>query len=86
MIQFTDHAERKIKQRNLKKAWIRKVVENPEYVVKSYGNRRVAYRKIGKLYLATVFVKEKNNLVVLTAHWDKAFKPDKIKREEGNRK
>lgn len=75
MIEFTHHAERKIKQRDLKKAWVRETLRNPEFTVSSYGDRRIAYKKIGKLYLAVVFVKEDRNLVVLTAHWEKRFKP-----------
>lgn len=75
MIEFTLHAGRKIKQRNLRKAWIREALKKPEFVIPSYGNRKIAYKKIGKLYLAVVFVKENKNLVVVTAHWEKGFKP-----------
>lgn len=77
MIEFTRHANRKIKQRNLKKAWVRETLKNSEFVIPSYGERKVAYKKIGKLYLAVVFVEEDKNLVVLTAHWEKGFKPTK---------
>jgi len=75
MIEFTHHAERKIKQRNLKKAWVRETLKSAEFVIPSYGERRIAYKRIGKLYLAVVFVKEEKNLVVITAHWEKGFKP-----------
>ena len=77
MIEFTDHAQRKIVQRNLKKSWINETLNKPEYSYTSYANREIAYKKIGKLYLAVVFVREKGNMVVLTAHWDKNFKPEK---------
>ena len=77
MVEFTDHALRKMAQRNLTKAWVKEVLENPEYIYPSYQNREIAYRKIGKLYLAVVFVREEENVVVLTAHWDKEFKPNK---------
>ncbi len=77
MIEFTDHASRKMAQRNLKKAWIKETLEKPEYIYPSYQNREIAYRKIGKLYLAVVFIREEENLVVLTSHWDNEFKPKK---------
>lgn len=77
MIEFTLHANRKIKQRSLKKAWIRATLEKPEFLVPSYGDRKIAYKKIGKLYLAVIFIEEENNLIVITAHWEKGFKPDK---------
>ena len=77
MIEFTSHALRKITQRNLKKAWVRETIKNPEYVLSSYGNREIAYKKKGKLYLAVIFVREEGNLIVLTTYWDKRFKPPK---------
>lgn len=77
MIEFTDHANRKIKQRNLKKTWIRETLKKPEFVIPSYGERKVAYKKIGKLYLAVIFIEEDKNLIVLTTHWEKEFKPPK---------
>lgn len=77
MIEFTLHAERKISQRQLKKKWIREVLKKPEFVIKSYNERKIAYKKIEKMYLAVVFVEEDNNLIVLTSHWEKAFKPIK---------
>lgn len=64
-------------QRNLKKAWVTETLDKPEYTYPSHQNREIAYRKIGKLYLAVVFIREANNLIVLTAHWDKSFKPKK---------
>lgn len=77
MIEFTLHAERKISQRQLKKKWIREVLKKSEFVIKSHGGRKIAYKKIEKMYLAVVFVKEGKNLIVLTSHWEKAFKPVK---------
>lgn len=77
MIEFTDHALRKMVQRNLKKAWVKETVNKPEYIYPSYQNREIAYKKIGKLYLAVAFVRERKDAMVLTAHWDKSFKPKK---------
>lgn len=77
MIEFTDHAIRKMAQRNLKQAWVKETLNKPEYTYPSYQNREIAYRKIGKLYLVVVFIREEESLVVLTAHWDKGFKPKK---------
>ena len=77
MIEFTDHALRKIVQRNLKKAWVKETLDKPEYIYPSYQNREIAYRKIGKLYLAVVFIREGKDMIILTAYWDKSFKPKK---------
>lgn len=74
MIIFTNHAKRKIAQRKLKKTWVEKTTKNPEFVRKGYGNRKLAYRKIGKMYLKVVFVEEEADLIVLTAHFEKGVK------------
>lgn len=77
MIEYTDLAERKIKQRQLKKKWIEITLQTPEYVHQSYSNRKIAYKKVNKLYLAVIFVKENRRIVIITAHWEKSFKPSK---------
>lgn len=77
MIELTHHAQRKIRQRDLRKAWVQETLRNPEFTVSSYRDRKIAYKRIGKLYLAVVFVEEEKNLVVITAHWEEGFKPPK---------
>lgn len=77
MVEFTDHAVRKIEQRGLSKAKILTVLAKPEYVYPSYSGRMIAYRKIGKLYLAVIYKTEFENTIVLTAHWEKGFRPKK---------
>ena len=77
MIEFSDHALRKMAQRKLKKAWIQKALMDPAHIIPGYANRKVAYKKIGTLYLAVVFVKQEKKLIVLTAHWEKNFRPPK---------
>lgn len=74
-VEYSEHARRKILQRSIKKTWIEKTVQSPEYVIKSYGNREIAYKKIGKLHLAVVFIKEEGKTVIITTHWEKGFKP-----------
>ena len=74
IVEITNHARRKIKQRNLREDWVRKTVEKPDFVRKSYGNRQLAYRRIGKLYLKVVFVQEGQTIVVLTSHFEKGVK------------
>ena len=77
MIEFTGHADRKIKQRNLKKALVKETLNKPDYVLPGYSNREISYKKIVKLYLAVVFVREEDKIIVLTAYWDKSFKSKK---------
>lgn len=36
LFEFTDHAKRKIKQRNLEEKWVKETILNPEFVKGSY--------------------------------------------------
>ena len=78
MIEFSDHALRKIEQRHLKKEWVLQVLDKPDQQKESYGSRVIAYRKIGKLYLTVVYKKEKTMVTIITAHWEKGF----VKKKE----
>ena len=73
MIELSDHAVRKMEQRHLKKEWVLQVLDKPDEQRESYGDRIIAYRKIGKLYLAVVYKKEGTQITVITAHWEKGF-------------
>ncbi len=74
MIVLSDHALRKMEQRRLKKEWVLSALDTPDHGTPGYENRMIAYKKIEKLYLAVIYVKEDGNIVVITAHWEKGFK------------
>lgn len=69
MLTLPDHAKLKMRQRNLSEQMVREVLENPDRVFPSYGNRLIAEKNLGKLNLRVVFVKEGNTTVVITVHW-----------------
>lgn len=74
LIEFTNHANRKIKQRNLKEKWVKETIFKSEFVKSSYQNRQLAFKRYGKLYLKVVFVKKNDKIIVLTAHFEKGIK------------
>ena len=67
-IVFTKHAILKLEQRKLLREKVTSVLVNPEFIRPSYGNREVAYGRVGKNYLAVIFKKEKDKTIVITAH------------------
>ena len=71
---FSDHAEIKIKQRNLSKDLINKTIIVPDFIVPSCANRERAYKKFGKNYLEVVFIKENETVIIITAHWVEKIK------------
>lgn len=75
MITFTEHSSLKLNQRGIEKSVVIKAVRKPDYQFSSYGDRKIAYKKFGKLYLKVVYREEKEDTIVITQHWDKRFKP-----------
>ena len=72
---FSKHSLLKLGQRNISEQKVMGAIRNPDYVFPSYGDRKVAYKKFGKLYLKVIFKREKGNILIITQHWDEAFKP-----------
>ena len=52
-------------------------MERPDYILPSYADRMRAYKKFGKLYLKVVFRRERDDIVVITQHWEEKFQPPK---------
>jgi len=72
---FSKHSLLKLGQRNISEQKVIDTVRNPDYIFPSYADRRIAYKNFGKLYLKVIFKREKGNTVIITQHWDEAFKP-----------
>ena len=70
---FSAHSLLKLKQRNIIKQKIIQTVKNPDVVLLSLLNRKMAYKKFGKLYLKVVFIKESDIIVIITQYWDEQF-------------
>ena len=77
MIIFSDHALLKLKQRNIPKSFVKDTLISPDYIFTAHSKRRVIYKRFEKLYLKVIFIKEGNNLFVITAYWEE--KPKLIK-------
>ena len=77
MIIFTNHALLKLKQRRISKEAVRKTLKSPDYKTPSYSGRILAYKKFDRVYLKVVYKIEKDNIIVITQHWEE--KPKLIK-------
>ena len=66
---FSNHSEIKIEQRKLSKELIKKTIIESDFIIPSHNNRERAYKKFGKNYLEVVFIKEKELIIIITAHW-----------------
>ena len=71
MIVFTEHSLLKLKQRNILKSLVTKVLKNPDHISKSHSNRKVCYKKIGQLYLKVIYKEEVEDIIVITQYFIK---------------
>lgn len=56
---FSNHSLLKLKQRNISKQKIIQAIKKPNAIFPSLSNRKLAYKKFGKLYLKVVFIEKK---------------------------
>lgn len=74
MIIFSDHALLKLEQRKMEKELVITALKSPDLTKPSYGDRQIAYKRFGKLYLKVIYRKEGDNLIIITQHWTDKMK------------
>jgi hypothetical protein len=71
MIQYDEHAEFQIGRRGIDKAWIEKVIRNPD-VVETQGSRRSYFKCLpGRHIMLRVVTAETDPEYVITAYFDR---------------
>jgi hypothetical protein len=71
-IKFSKHAERQLKERNIKRELVQGTLENPEQIVTAGKNRKIAqriYQRQGRDFLLRVVFSEQGNPEVITMYW-----------------
>jgi mRNA-degrading endonuclease RelE of RelBE toxin-antitoxin system len=71
-MKFSRHAERQLKERNIKPELVQETLENPEQVVAAGKNRKIAqrtYRRQGSDFLLRVVYSEKDEPEIVTMYW-----------------
>ena len=66
---FSDHAVLKMQQRKLSRSSVVATIRNPDHSEHTYSGREALYKKFRKRSLKVVIVRERNHIVVVTAHW-----------------
>ena len=74
---FSKHSLIKLGHRSISQEKTIQALQYPDYIFPSYSGRKTAYKKFGKIYLKVIFKREKGDIIVITQHWDKEFKPPK---------
>ena len=76
-IVFSKHSLLQLEHRNISREKVIQALQSPDYILPSYSDRKTAYKKFGRIYLKVIFKRDKCDIMVITQHWDKEFKPPK---------
>jgi hypothetical protein len=71
-IKFSKHAERQLKERNIKPELVRETLENPQQIVTAGKNRKIAqriYQRQGRDFLLRVVFSEQGKPEIITMYW-----------------
>ena len=71
-IRFSRHAERQLKERNIRPELVQGTLENPEQIVAAGKNRKIAqrtYQRQGRDFLLRVVYTEQGKPEIVTMYW-----------------
>ena len=71
-IEFSKHAQRQLRERNIDPELVRETVANPERIVAAGKNRKIAqrtYRRHGRDFLLRVVFSEQGRPQIITMYW-----------------
>lgn len=68
-LKFTNHAQYRIRERDISIEWLKEAINNPDYHKKSFGDKITVRKKFTKVTLEVVYFKDKNEFVVVTAYY-----------------
>jgi len=70
-IEYTKHAEEKIKERNIDKINIKKALANPDKSLGSINGTKIIHKINNKRLLRVIYRDEENRYLVITAYYTK---------------
>ena len=71
-IKFSKHAERQLRERNIKPELVQETLENPEQIVTAGRKRKIVqrtYQRQGRDFLLRVVFSEQGNPEIVTMYW-----------------
>ena len=67
-VRFTKPAQDRLPQREINKETVLFVLEKPDYVKKTFGDRHIAVKKIGETRWNVVYIEQTDALKVITVY------------------
>ena len=68
---YSRHAEEKIKERRIDKEIVESTLLDPEEIIHSRDNIKIAYKIVGNKLLRVIFKEEKDIWIIITAYLTK---------------
>ena len=68
---YSRHAEEKIKERRIDKEIVESALLDPEEIIHSRDNIKIAYKIVGNKLLRVIFKEEKDIWIIITAYLTK---------------
>jgi hypothetical protein len=69
VIEYSDHAEKRVNLRNIKKSQVIKTIKFPDNKVGSFKGRIVVNKKFFKQTLEIVYVEENSKIIIITLYY-----------------
>ena len=69
-IKFSVHAKMRMLQRGINIETVNSIITNPIYTLDSFDNRKIAVKRIGDKLWHVVFMREGNNIKVVTVYYE----------------
>ena len=63
------HVRERMLQRGINEETVKDIIRNPDYVRTSFEGRKIATKKLNKIW-HVIFIEEKNNLMVISVYFD----------------
>ncbi|PWB50031.1 MAG: hypothetical protein C3F06_13075 [Candidatus Methanoperedenaceae archaeon] len=67
-MKITNHALLRMRQRGIDENSVASAISNPDEIIDSFGNRKLARKTIGDKTIEVVFIKE-DDITVITVYW-----------------
>lgn len=75
-IKILNHARRRMQTYNVSEELVREAIDRPDSELESYGNRRIAQKKLGRYVLRIIYEYEGEEKIVVTVYKARAERYD----------
>ena len=69
LVVFSKHVRERMLQRGVNEETVKDIVKNPDYIKTSFSNRKIATKKLDKLW-HVVFAQEADKVIVISVYFD----------------